>query len=83
MQDVQKVPSAKADGNILSQKIKKTVNLFHNNSYACLGLSGLDALWRQYTLSTSVVLYMQQFIRLRTILKIGHITVEGTAIGRM
>jgi hypothetical protein len=33
MQDVQKVPSAKADGNILSQEIKKTVNLFHNNSY--------------------------------------------------
>jgi hypothetical protein len=32
MQDVQKVPSAKADGNILSQEIKKTVNLFHNNS---------------------------------------------------
>jgi hypothetical protein len=31
MQDVQKVPSAKADGNILSQEIKKTVNLFHNN----------------------------------------------------
>ncbi|MDR1169921.1 MAG: hypothetical protein LBK97_03705, partial [Prevotellaceae bacterium] len=28
----QKVPSAKADGNILSQEIKKTVNLFHNNS---------------------------------------------------
>jgi hypothetical protein len=32
MQDVQKVPSAKADGNILSQEITKTVNLFHNNS---------------------------------------------------
>jgi hypothetical protein len=29
---VQKVPSALADGNILSQEIKKTVNLFHNKS---------------------------------------------------
>jgi hypothetical protein len=32
MLDVQKVPAAKAVGNVVSQEIKKTVNLFYNNS---------------------------------------------------